>query len=621
VENVTKPKLVFFQCNHDVALSKFVLLHRQQHVKCLSLFFDVTLINQDCDYREVCDKFKPDLTLFESGVAYSSCYRIAIKNTKAYPEIPKLGLHNGDSWCDARAGFLSDMEHWGIENFFAIATTTAEHIPEIADRLFTWPNFIDTEVYRDYGLPKVIPVLFNGFIHPLYPWRQKIYEKVSQTYPSLTCPNPGYSSGIESRMIYGEKYARTINASWFMPTCGTIERDIVRKHFEIPASKSCMIAEKTPIIEAAGFADMKNCIFADESNVLDKLDYLFQNLDELEKIINAGYLLVHSHHTSKQRDQIFQWFNLYKDLKFNQKIVQSGPFESLTVAEESSKIKNSHIISNGLTRDLLKQGDEKSWLGKHQEAEALYFKCLEYIPWLPEAKFRLALCNLYQGDAGKAILWILQPIQYTLKEYKAKDPDPVEWAYFIISLLCRGKLSLAIRCEEKFPSLYHPELDRVRWVVKVIKNKCDEDNLEKVTISSHHHYTIHQLPERSFENWIDQICIMLKACKQFQFSKTLKNSILLKQNKLSQKNILANEIEPHDSCNRFARANFSNSVEAALDLIEDILESEQNNFDRRISTKLKVIAKTKAIKISRTFSKKYSKLFYKLKILVNEADV
>jgi tetratricopeptide (TPR) repeat protein len=620
LDNVAKPKLVFFQFNHDVTLSKFVLLHRQQHVKCLSLFFDVTIVNQDCDYREICDKIQPDLTLFESGVAYPSCYRIAIKNTQAYPDIPKLGLHNGDSWCDARAGFLSDMEHWGIETFFAIATTTAEHIPEIADRLFTWPNFIDTEVYRDYELTKVIPVLFNGFIHPLYPWRQRIYEKVSQSYPSLTCPNPGYKSGIDSRIIYGEKYARTINASWFMPTCGTIERDIVRKHFEIPASKSCMITEKTPIIEAAGFADMKNCIFADESDVLDKLDYLFQNLDELEKIIHAGYSLVHSHHTLKQRDQIFQWFKLYKNLKFNQRIIQSGPFELLTVAEEFSLTKNSHIICNGLTRVLLREGDEKIWLGKYDEAEALYLKCLEHISWLPEAKFRLTLCNLYKGDSGAALLWILQPIQYTLKAYNARDPDPVEWAYFMISLLCKGKLREAIQCAEKFPSLHHPELDRIRWVVRVLENERNENNLEQVTISSHHRYTIHQLPDQSFEKWIDQICIMLRACKQFQFSKILKNSKLLKQKEISQKDILANETKKRDNTNSFDRESFSNSVESALYLIEAILESEQNNFGRRTRAKLKVIVKTNAIKILRTYAKKYRKLFYGLKILINEAD-
>jgi tetratricopeptide (TPR) repeat protein len=614
MDSFSKPKLIFFQFSHDINLSSFIFLHRQQHVKCLSLFFDVIVINQDCDYQQVCDKYQPDLTLFESGVAYSNCCRLVIKNTKAYPEIPKLGLHNGDSWCDARTGFLSDMEHWGIEDFFSIATTTAEHIPEISDRLFIWPNFIDAEIYRDYGLPKIIPILFSGFIHPLYPWRQRIYKKVSQNYPSLTCPNPGYSSGIDSRMIYGERYARTINASWFMPTCGTIEKDIVRKHFEIPASKSCMITEKTPAIEAAGFVDMKNCIFADESDVLDKLDYLFQNLDELKKIIDAGYQLVH--HTSRQRDQIFQWFILHKNLKFNQKIIQSGPFGSLLIAENSSELKNSHIICNGLTRELINQGDEKLWLGKYNEAEASYLKCIEHIHWLPEAKLRLALCNLYKGDSGTALSWILQPIQYTLKVYRARDPDPVEWAYFIISLLCQGKLSEAIQCAKRFPSLYHPELDRVRWIVKVLKNESSE-HLTQVTISINRRYTIHQLPDQCFEKWVDQLCIMLKACKQFRFSKILKNSKLLKQKVFSHENVLDNEIKLCDNASRFDQEPYSKSIEATLSLISNILESEQKKFNNKIRVRLKIFAKKTTLKILR----RHKFFFYKLNNLANAEDM
>ena len=63
---------------------------------------------------------------------------------------------------------------------------------------------------------------------------------------------------------------------------------------------------------------MQNCVFADENNLLDKLDYLFKNRDELHSITNAGYNLVHSQHTLKQRNQIFQWFNLYKSLEPNQ---------------------------------------------------------------------------------------------------------------------------------------------------------------------------------------------------------------------------------------------------------------------------------------------------------------
>jgi hypothetical protein len=237
VKKVNKPRLVFFQWRHD-GLPKFMQLHMQLHVKCLSEYFDVVLINEHCDYQQVCDKYHPELTLFESGFKSKISQKLTIKNTSAYPEIPKLGLHNGDSWCDCRTGFISDMEHWGIETFFSICTTTAEHTPEIANNLFVWPNFIDSDIYQDYHQSKVVPVLFTGLMNSLYPWRQKMYKIISNRYALHTLLHSGYKNN-SAIMVQGEQYAKAINASWFVPTCGTIAKEVVRKHFEIPGSKAC----------------------------------------------------------------------------------------------------------------------------------------------------------------------------------------------------------------------------------------------------------------------------------------------------------------------------------------------------------------------------------------------
>jgi hypothetical protein len=525
---MTKPKLIFFQYKHDRNLPKFVLLHRQEHVKCLSEFFEVVVINEDCDYQQICDQYQPDITLFESGNNYVRCHRINISNTSAFPEIPKVGFHNGDSWCGCRSIFISDMDHWGIETFFSICTTTGEYTPDIADNLFVWPNFIDPDKYKDYGESKIVPVLFTGFSKYLYPWRQRMYQVISQYYPSLICPHLGYDDArLGQRMLSGEKYARTLNASFFAPTCGSVAKEIVRKHFEIPGAKSCLITEKTPSVEAAGFIDMQNCVFADEVDVLDKLNYLFQNPDELERITNAGYQLVHAHHTLKQRDQLLQWFNLYKTLKPSQRIIQTSPFKPLTIVDKSSGIRNSHIIGDGLIKLLLRQGDEKLWAGKYKEAENLYISCLNYVGHMPEPKLKLALCNLYKGNAAAAFFWIEKQIKYSLEEYKALDPDPVEWAYLIISLLCQGKLENAIQHANQFQSLCHPELDRTRWVINIlcnpkIKNKLPQD---KQLIRRYSVHTI--LPNQNLFEWVNNLCIMLKACKQFHLVTMLETSISL----------------------------------------------------------------------------------------------
>src|SRR5581483_4731263 len=169
-----KPKLVFFQFKYDPSLPAFLSLHAREHAKCLSHFFDVTVINQDCDYLEICDRYTPDLVMFESGVPFASCRKPKIKNVRSNTQIPKAALLNADPFGEGRAGFLADIDHCGIETVFSIATTAAQHMPDLAKNLFIWPNFVDAEVYHDYGQEKTVPVLFTGNKNGLYPWRQSI---------------------------------------------------------------------------------------------------------------------------------------------------------------------------------------------------------------------------------------------------------------------------------------------------------------------------------------------------------------------------------------------------------------------------------------------------------------
>jgi hypothetical protein len=518
-ELIKKPTIIFFQWDHE-RLPEFLRMHASQQVKCLSHFFNVIVINKDCDYKLVCELYKPDLTLFESGYKSTISKKIKIKNTSAYPNIPKLGLHNGDGWCECRVAFIADMELWGIKTFFSISITAGEYTPEIADQLFVWPNFIDADVYRDYGLPKLIPVMFNGSMISLYPWREKIYNTVSKSFPVLSFPHLGYDSHSPI-MIHGVQYAKTINASSFVPACGTITNEIVRKHFEIPGCNSCLITQESPALVEAGFVDMENCIFVDESNVSEKLRYLFNNKDKLESITKAGCKLVHSCHTLKNRDQIFQWFKLYKRLRHDEHIVQLSPFGRLKVVKSSSGIKNAHIHSNGLYIVLLHQGEEKLVLKQYHEAEQLFLKCLSYISWMSEPKVRLTICSLFKGDAKAALKWVQEPLQNTLGNYNSLEPDPIEWAYLLTSLLCNGNLKeCAIRASQ-FQTLHHPYLDHMRAIVRYLTYGSLNVNQEDYRIKTR--FSIHNLPVQTEKEWLDDLCIMLKNCNQVKYYNLVSN--------------------------------------------------------------------------------------------------
>jgi tetratricopeptide (TPR) repeat protein len=426
-----------------------------------------------------------------------------------------VGLINADAWCETRSGTLSELEHWGIETVFSIAITAAEHTPELADNIFVWPNCIDPDVYKDYQEHKVIPILLSGANAALYPWRQRVHELLAARYPSLSCPHPGYlARPAAGSSMYGERYARTLNASSIAPVCGTVAKELVRKHFEIPACNTLMVAEKSPGLLAAGFIDMQNCVFAGEKDVLDKVAHLFEHPDELAAIARAGYDLVHRCHTMKQRDQLFQWYKLHETLQASHKIIQPGAFEPLTVVSCDSNAKNRHIISNGSHLSLLRQGDDKLGEGRYEEAEAAYSACLAYMRRFPEALLKRALCNLYQGNAELAAAVTFELVQYSLDEYKAPDPDPVEWAYYIVALLGLGKVREASKRANEFPRLRHSELNRVRWATQVLQSGVNYTYSTLDDEVSRSRPSIHRLPKRPMKEWIVEMRKILVACRQ-----------------------------------------------------------------------------------------------------------
>jgi hypothetical protein len=529
------PKLVYFQNKYDDDLPEFLLTHKQEHVDCLSQFFDVTVIQHDCDYQQICDLYEPDLTLFESGVNLSTCRKPKITNVRTCRTIPKLGLFNADAWCETRSGSLSEMDQWGIETFFSISATAAEHMPAIADQLFVWPNFINPTVYRDYSEAKLIPVLLSGATAAQYPWRRRVYKLIAEHYPSLWCPHRGYlSRSSTGQVLSGMPYARTISASQLAPVCGTVAKEIVRKHFEIPACNTCLITERARNLEEAGFIDMVNCVFADEHDVLDKLEFLFKQPEQLRKITAAGHQLVHSQHTHKHRDQILQWFNLNKALGNHEKIVQTNPFAPLTAISKVPQKTYADSPEIGAHLQLLREGDEMLWAGLVGAADSKYRRCLSYMHRLPEARFKIALCKLYKGEPEEARSRIFELIQYCISQYRSADPDPVEWAYYIVSLLCLGKLNDATSCASEFPWLRHPELDRVRRVVRLL-NRTVISNPSTFEISSDIRHSVHELPERSETVWREELYKMLLVCGQLSIAEVIANTNFKTKLKSAQK--------------------------------------------------------------------------------------
>jgi hypothetical protein len=488
-------------------LPGYIRAQLAQQLRCLELFFNVSVIPGPCDFDRECTLFEPDLVVFESGV-YAG--ERSILNVSSHPDLPRLGFLNADAYCLTRSVFSADMEAWGVRDFFTMSASMAEYFPAIADRMFVWANSIDTSIFHTAAERKNIPVLFTGSQAAHYPWRIRVHDAISRVYPTYVVPRLGWHAQ-SSHMPQGEDYARLIGQSWFAPACGTIAHEVVRKHFEIPAAGACLLAEPTASLAEAGFVDMENCVLADGHDVLDKLDYLFNRTDELEEIVEAGRALVLGRHTMQNRCQVQQWYRLQRWAGANSRIVQDGPFGDLRVVEASSGDRTRHVVSGGVDRALLKEAAAAMLGNRVGEAESLFLRCLNY-HLMPEAILGMARVATKRGEPAQAEDWLAQSITHAAIHHGAPSPDPVEWAWFVRLALCRGDPDLAAERARAYSGGAHPELVRICRVIESL------GRTPTARISETNRQSVHDGKHISLGDWVKELCSDLRSCGQGQLA-------------------------------------------------------------------------------------------------------
>jgi hypothetical protein len=491
-------------------LPAFVQQHFDEHVRCLEFFFDVVMIEENCNYDEVCDRLQVDLALFESGVYVRGDRRIT--DTHRHPAIPKVGLINADAYCLTRSVFFSDMDEWGVENFFTISMSLRNRVPHLRDRLFVWPNFADIRLFRTYPGEKKTPILFAGSLATNYPWRNRINHLLGKRFPTVALPHGGWFNASQAKnVLSGEPYARALSSSLIVPTCGTMAHELVRKHLEIPACGALLLTERTPPVEAAGFVDMETCVFADETDVVDKVEYLLARPEEIERISMAGQHLARTRHDIALRNQIFQWFDLTKRATKGETIVQPDPFGDMVLRPNGSRATQAPVPIVGRDSALIDGADAASAAGLLDSARAGYQAVLNY-HYEPEAAIGIARTSLRSGDASLARKWVWDSITRCIR-LGATEPDPVEWSVYILALLCGGRVRRAIRSARRYDLLTHVELARVRHLLHRLTGTPPVPAPNRCRSSIHRDRTL------SWAAWVEDVARMLEACGQAEMAK------------------------------------------------------------------------------------------------------
>jgi len=529
--NALKPKMIYFQANPSgyapVNFEATVL----RPLKCFREFFEVVLIDRNCDYDEVCQTHEPDIAIFDCGDEAPGS-RLSITNMNTNRSVPRIGFMKGDAWSSSRIQCLYQIEDWDLEAVFEQGDLALkEYLPDLSDMIYYFPYFVDTDLYRDYGQDKLIPLLFIGdFERAAYPWRKKIKSALGSSFPMLVFPHPGYSSGYSSSYpLYGERYARTINASIIVPSGGAFNKQFLKKHLEILACRACLISDDTPAVRAFGLQDMENCVFADENDIVEKLHALFQHLEEIERITNEGFAFIHAHHSYKNRKQIIQWFELHKGLDADQKIIQTGLFEDLKMVRKDTGQASIIFNCQGEDRELVRKGDLSAASGDYHGALICYEQAGSFTSCIPDADLKSACCHLHTGTAGMAVS-LAEKLNRHAYAHNSRKPDPIEWACLIIAVLCEGHASAAVQLAKSTASLSNREHEWARWAVAAAANDQEllRQSFGRIRENHFTHRSIHQPSHASFHEYILSVGAMLRASGR----KNLAQKLLAEMNAL-----------------------------------------------------------------------------------------
>ena len=333
-------------------------------------------------------------------------------------------------------------------------------------RTFVLPQTFDEDLFRDYGEAKTMPFIVFGEFAPWRPWRGETANALMKRYPTMVCPHPGYKAapGVGIGWV-GEDYARALNRAQFSICDGSMFNCVLRKHVEIPASGAVLVSQPIEGLKEYGFVDMENAVIGEGSALMAKLAQLIADPARLSTVAKAGFELAHSRHASRHCDQLYRWFRLRRERKPAESIVQHGTFGPFEVVRDgrSGALRSFPLQPSEITT--VYQEAERDYVeGAPSTAARKLVRVLELKKDYAPARFLLVRALLLSGRANDAAQHARFLYLFAKQADQAPEPDPVEWANWVLANICQGNLGPARAALESFPALRHRELLRVRWL-------------------------------------------------------------------------------------------------------------------------------------------------------------
>ena len=177
--------------------------------------------------------------------------------------------------------------------------------PNFKNRMHWLPHFVNTDIFKDYGLSKDIDYLLMGAITNHYPLRKKMLSVMQKEPGFVYHEHPGYRNILDSKEFAGETFAKEINRSKIFLTDGLIYKYPVMKYYEVLACNTLLLAPPSKELQDLGFIPGVHYISVNKNDFLQKARYYLKHEKERKQIAENGYKMVRSKHSAEHRAQQF----------------------------------------------------------------------------------------------------------------------------------------------------------------------------------------------------------------------------------------------------------------------------------------------------------------------------
>ncbi len=177
--------------------------------------------------------------------------------------------------------------------------------------VFFLPHCIDPELFKDWERDKKWDLLTVGTLgHKATMQMRKLWadEAHRSRWRHKIAP-----AGKSGRTYKANKFSQVINCAKITGTSNT-QWQVLAKCFEIPASRSMMMCNKSYDMEKMGFVDGETFVEFpnDKLEIRRLINHYMENGKERQLITDAAYELVHERHTIQQRAK--EWFDIMEEV-------------------------------------------------------------------------------------------------------------------------------------------------------------------------------------------------------------------------------------------------------------------------------------------------------------------